>query len=206
MSDLLEIICTTVGLNVASSIIYDISKNIGISILPHQKCNLIKWLEQWNPSESDIELIKSDEQLNRKISIIFGNVQNELFEKKLSLWGIITDNVIRGKETETDEEMYLIQIFTQIPIPTLEFLLKIKSREYLTTNDIYPDGFPYPENSISEKNSRAYIFASTHGLITLNGENTILTGFGKRFLDFIGDKYQSKVYSKNTTNKTTPDK
>ena len=193
MNDLLTTICSTIGLNIVSNVIYDFSKKIGFYFLPHQKNNLIKWLEIWQPSNKDIEIINSNEQIKRNISIIFGSVQNELFEEKIIRWGIIADNVIRGKETEINDELYFIQLFNQIPIRTLELLFKIRTNEKLSTTDIYPEGFPPPENSISEKNYRAYVFASTHGLVTIHNQNTVLTGFGKRFLDFIGDKYQERV-------------
>lgn len=37
MNDLLTTICSTIGLNIVSNVIYDFSKKIGFYFLPHQK-------------------------------------------------------------------------------------------------------------------------------------------------------------------------
>ena len=51
-----------------------------LKLLPHQESNLTKWLKFWKPTDEDLEIIRSDEKIQRVVSILFEKVENEIFE------------------------------------------------------------------------------------------------------------------------------
>ncbi len=176
-------------LNLATSIganfIYDISKKI-VKLLPHQEANLTQWKKYWNPSAEDLELIKKDKDIQRIVSILFEKVENEIFEEKLEKWGKITDDVVRNNKSHDSYDLYFIKIFSDMPLSVLYYLLNLyKSGESEVING-------YPENDIEKQEE--YFCSNYCACLSLtecySGKHKI-TDMGKRFIDFIGDKYQS---------------
>lgn len=189
--EIIEIL-SSIGISMAANVVYDITKNI-VRLLPHQEKNLNTWFAKWHPSNEDFELIKNNKDIQRIVSIIFEKVENEIFEEKLSHWGKITDCVIREKtgmtldNAEKELELYFIKLFSDMPISTIEYLLKIQREGGLPMVGTYP--VFNPENDLTYFNENYCVCLS---LTEVFSGSVKLTRRGEQFIDFIGTEYQKR--------------
>lgn len=177
---------TSIVLSIGANFLYDSGKNI-VKLLPHQNKNLINWLNSWNPSQKDLEIIKTNENIQRIVSILFEKVQNEVFEEKLSTWGIITDSILRNIKHNYSYELYFIKLFSDMPIPVISYLV-----EFLKTKEVDVIGV-YPESEELQEKYFCENYCNCLSLIECFSGKFRLTSLGIHFLNFIGDKYQSNI-------------
>lgn len=181
-----------IGISITANVIFDVGKNI-VRLLPHQEKNLSKWLEEWNPSEKDLESIKMNPNLQRIVSIIFEKVENEIYQQKLSSWGKITDCVIRDKAflnaemVEAELRLYFIKLFSDMPISVIDYLLNIRQKGSLPMVGSYPE--ENPEKDLAYFNDNYCVCLS---LTEVFSGGVKLTRRGEQFLNFIGDEYQKR--------------
>lgn len=167
----------------------DMVKYTKAMLLPHQMKNLSAWFSIWQPTSQDIEDIKNNEKLCRMFSVMFEKVQNEIFEEKLDKWGCIASNVVIGKRSDFAKEKRFIKLFVELDTDEIDFLMNLKLKGELTTDELYPEGLPTTYDSVSERNCCLQVGLIAKGLAKGTNKGIALTGMGERFLDFINTRY-----------------
>ena len=173
------------AVSISANIICDVSKKI-VKLLPHQESNLTKWLASWNPTEKDLEIIRNDKSIQRIVSILFEKAENEIFEEKLVNWGKIADAVVRNKEQDYSYDLYFIKLFSDMPLSVISYLLEI----YKTGESGIIGQYPKDNPKLQEKYFCENYCVCRSLTECFTGKHK-LTEFGKKFIDFIGDAYQS---------------
>ncbi len=178
-------------ISVSANKFTDMAKYVESRLLPHQMENLSIWFSVWQPSSQDIEDIKNNEKLCRLFCVMFEKVQNEIFEEKLNKWGCIANNVVMKKNSDFATEKRFIKLFVELDMDEIEYLLKIKVKGSITSSELYPQGFPPPKNTESERNGCLQVGAAAKGLAIGTSNGVALTGFGERFIEFISTRYSN---------------
>lgn len=184
-----EEMITNFLVSLSANHVTDMLRYAKATLLPHQMINLSTWFSVWQPTAEDIEDIKNNEQLCRMFSVMFEKVQNEIFEEKLDKWGCIASNVVMGQHSNFATEKRFIKLFVELDVDEIEYLLKLKSKGSLSSTELYPQGFPAPKNTESERNGCLQVGAAAKGLAIGTTNGVILTGLGERFLEFISTRY-----------------
>ena len=184
-----EEMITNFLVSLSANHVTDMLRYAKATLLPHQMINLSTWFSVWQPTAEDIEDIKNNEQLCRMFSVMFEKVQNEIFEEKLDKWGCIASNVVMGKHSDFAAEKRFIKLFVELDMAEIEFLMKLKLKGELTTDELYPEGLPTAKDSDSERNCCLQVGLIAKGLAKGTNKGIALSGQGERFLDFINTRY-----------------
>ena len=94
-----------------------------------------------------------------------------------------------GKHSNYETEKMFIKLFVELDLEEIDFLLNLKAKGALTTDDLYPQGLYAPQNSISERNCSLQVALIAKRLAKGTNNGIALTGMGERFLDFINTRY-----------------
>lgn len=185
MEEEIRLIIQNLGISIGANLLYDIGKTI-VKLLPHQESNLTKWIQYWQPKDEDLDVIKNNDSIKRVVSILFEKAENEIFEEKLSTWGKITDSVIRNIKPDISYDLYFIKVFSDMPLSVIYYLLNI----YKTGEAEVISGYPVNDN----KKQEDYFCSNYCTCLSLtecfSGKHK-LTEFGKQFINFIGNSFQS---------------
>lgn len=184
-------VITNFLISLSANQVTDMMRYVNSTLLPHQMTNLSAWFSVWNPTQQDIDDIKNNENLCRLFSVIFEKVQNEIFEKKIDKWGCIANNIIMAKHTELSSEKRFIKLFVELDEDEIEYLLRLKLKGKLSDEELYPQGFPAPKNTESERNGCLQVGAAAKGLAIGIADGVALTGLGERFVEFISIRYNA---------------
>ena len=184
-----EEVITSFLVSLSANHVTDMVRYAKATLLPHQMMNLSTWFSVWQPTTQDIEDIKNNEKLSRMFSMMFEKVQNEIFEEKLQKWGCIASNVVMGLHSDYAKEKRFIKLFVELDMDEIDFLMNLKLKGELTTDELYPEGLPTTYDSVSERNCCLQVGLIAKGLAKGTNKGISLTGMGERFLDFINTRY-----------------
>lgn len=184
-----EEVITSFLVSLSANHVTDMVRYAKATLLPHQMMNLSTWFSVWQPTTQDIEDIKNNEKLSRMFSMMFEKVQNEIFEEKLQKWGCIASNVVMGQHSDYAKEKRFIKLFVELDMDEIDFLMNLKLKGELTTDELYPEGLPTTYDSVSERNCCLQVGLVAKSLARGTNKGVALTGMGERFLDFINTRY-----------------
>lgn len=184
-----EEVITSFLVSLSANHVTDMVRYAKATLLPHQMMNLSTWFSVWQPTTQDIEDIKNNEKLSRMFSMMFEKVQNEIFEEKLQKWGCIASNVVMGQHSDFAKEKRFIKLFVELDMDEIDFLMNLKLKGELTTDELYPEGLPTTYDSVSERNCCLQVGLIAKSLARGTNKGVALTGMGERFLDFINTRY-----------------
>lgn len=71
----------------------------------------------------------------------------------------------------------------------IDFLMNLKLKGELTTDELYPEGLPTTYDSVSECNCCLQVELIAKGLAKGTNKGITLTEMGEQFLDFINKRY-----------------
>ncbi|WP_029286708.1 hypothetical protein [Pedobacter sp. R20-19] len=110
------------SITVASGILGNRADAWSMNLYYHQKQRLLKWVNAWKLSDEDRRVIDQDENVRILFSQVTSTVADEIFDKKLLLWPIITESLLRNKNFEFNEKQYFIKEFTKLDPFGIDFL------------------------------------------------------------------------------------
>lgn len=190
-----------VGAAATGGIIGNRFDNWFMNLYYHEKQRIISWLKGWELSETDKLTIESSEEMKFLFSQVTSSVANEIFEKKILLWPVITESLLRNKQFEFNEKQYFINLFLKTDPFTIHYLAKLDIEGPINYTRVFPNN----ENnkpSLGHEDLGLYLgqlqsaYAGTTDLYNDEDLGTTvikISSLGKHFIDFISNSSKEKL-------------
>lgn len=170
-----------------------------VNLYYHEKQRILRWVQSWTLTQADREVIDNNEEIRLLFSQVTSSVANEIFEKKILIWPLITESLLRNQEFEFNEKQYFINLFLRTDPFTIHYLAKLDIEGPIDYSTVFPNNDtnrpPLGHQDIGLNLGQLQsAYSGTTDLVYDGTETKIkISELGKRFLYFISNSSKKEI-------------